>query len=466
MKPFYFFLLITIILVSCVGGRQNNNSDDNEEICFRNFEQIKEDGKLIVTTLYSSTSYFQYRMQPMGYEYEMIKDYAESNNLSLEIKVAPSSERMYEMLDSGIVDVIAYPVFVSNNLKDKYTYCGKEEQSSQVLIQRTDKNKKILKNVTELIGKTVYVKDNSRFLTRMKNLNSELGGDIDIKIVNNDSISLEDLISMVSRGEIEYTVADENVARLNKTYHWNINTNLKISFVQRSSWIVKKENSDLANSINSWASDNNRKRSFSRIIKRYYELGKQDLSVPTKIPKGHISPYDKFFRKYSGKIGWDWKLIASISYQESHFNPNLVSWAGAEGLMGIMPNTAKALGVTPHELREPETAISTGVECLMRFYDGFPEIEDEEEKIKFTIASYNAGIGHIYDARRLAEKYGKNPNIWEHNVADFVRLKSEPEYYNDPVCKHGYLRGSETFNYVKEILERFEEYKSLRKDKV
>lgn len=462
MKPFKFFLFIPFILVSCIGGRQNNNSDDNRKICYRNFEQIKEDGKLIVTTLYSSTSYFQYRMQPMGYEYEMIKDYAESNNLNLEIKVAPSSERMYEMLDSGIVDIIAYPVFVTNNLKDKYTYCGKEEQSSQVLIQRTDKNKKILNNVTELIGKTVYVKDNSRFLTRMNNLNSEIGGDIDIKIVNNDSISLEDLISMVSKGEIEYTVADENVARLNKTYHWNINTNLKISFVQRSSWIVRKENSDLANSINSWASDNNRKRSFSRIIKRYYELGKQDLSAPTKIPRGHISPYDKFFRKHSGEIGWDWRLIASISYQESHFNPNLVSWAGAEGLMGIMPNTAKSLGMSPHELREPETAINAGVECLMRFYNGFPEIEDKDEKIKFTIASYNAGIGHIYDARRLAEKYGKNPNIWEHNVADFVRLKSEPEYYNDPVCKHGYLRGSETFNYVKEILERFEEYKGRR----
>lgn len=459
MKPLKYLLLISIVLLSCNGGKNNNSFGDDGTVSFRDFNQIKEDGKLIVTTLYSSTSYFQYRMQPMGYEYEMIKDYAESNNLDLEIKVAPSSERMYEMLDSGIVDVIAYPVFVTNSMKDKYTYCGKEEQSSQVLIQRTDKSKKILTNVTELIGKTVHVKDNSRFLTRMKNLNSELGGDINIKIINNDSISLEDLISMVSKGEIDYTVADENVARLNKTYHWNINTSLKISFVQRSSWIVRKENPDLANSINSWASDNNRKRSFNRIIKRYYELGKQDLSAPVKIPQGHISPFDNFFRKHSGKIGWDWRLIASISYQESHFNPNLVSWAGAEGLMGIMPNTAKALGVTPHELREPETAIVTGIECLIRFYDGFPEIKDNNEKIKFTIASYNAGIGHIYDARRLAEKYGKDPDIWEHNVADFVRLKSEPEYYNDPVCKHGYLRGSETFNYVKEILDRFEEWK-------
>ena len=126
--------------------------------------------------------------------------------------------------------------------------------------------------------------------------------------------------------------------------------------------------------------------------------------------------------------------------------------------MGIMPNTAKALGVTPHELKNPDTGIRTGVDCLRRFRQGFGKITDPVEKIKFTLAAYNAGIGHIYDAQRLAEKYGKDPYVWDDNVAEYIRMKNDPEYYNDPVCKHGYLRGSETFNYVREVMERYNYY--------
>ena len=162
-------------------------------------------------------------------------------------------------------------------------------------------------------------------------------------------------------------------------------------------------------------------------------------------------------------IGWDWRLLASISYQESRFNPSVVSWAGAEGLMGIMPNTAKALGVTPHELKDPDVGIRTGVDCLRHFRQGFSDITDAEEQIRFTLAAYNAGIGHVYDAQRLARKYGKDPNRWEH-VSEYIRLKNDPEYYNDPVCKHGYLRGSETFLYVREVMERYYYYRAHKND--
>ena len=125
--------------------------------------------------------------------------------------------------------------------------------------------------------------------------------------------------------------------------------------------------------------------------------------------------------------------------------------------MGIMPNTAKALGVTPHELKDPDVGIRIGVDCLRRFRQGFSDITDVEEQIKFTLAAYNAGIGHVYDAQRLARKYGKDPNRWE-QVAEYIRLKNDPAYYNDPVCKHGYLRGTETFLYVREVMERYHYY--------
>ena len=333
-----------------------------------------------------------------------------------------------------------------------------------MIVQRANKGDKILKDVTELIGKKIYVQKNSKYEERLNNLNQELGGGLDIISLEKDSLSNEDLISMVSKGEIPYTVSDDNMARLNKTYYWNINIQLKISFPQRSSWAVRKDAPLLAAAINEWATDTKRNQSFRTITKRYFELSKvsEGFDIP-EVKNGHISPYDNLFKKHAEVLGWDWRLLASISYQESKFNPHVVSWAGAEGLMGIMPNTARRLGVSPHELKDPDAGIRTGVECLRRFRQGFSEITDPEEKIKFTLAAYNAGIGHVYDAQKLAEKYGKDPLVWDKNVAEFIRLKNDPEYYNDPVCKHGYLRGSETFAYVSEIMKRYEYYQKKAK---
>lgn len=457
-SKFLFFLFCVLFLCHChsPGGAKEEEVQDTVDL-----PQLEAEGEITAVTLYGSTSYFQYKMQPMGYEYDLVKDFAQSLGLKLHIKVAKNNAEMIDMLEAGQADIVAYPVIYTNQLRQHLIYCGQENISSQVLVQRANKGDTLLTDVTQLIDKEVVVKPGSKYAERLKNLDVELGGGIRILLPENDSITSEDLIEMVSLGKIPYTVSDEKMARLNKTYFWNINTDLKVSFLQRSSWVVRKSSPLLAKAIQDWASDNKGKHTYKAAIKRYFELSKQPLTADLpEVKNGHISPYDLLFKKHAGQIGWDWQLLASISYQESHFNPSVVSWAGAEGLMGIMPNTAKALGVTPHELKDPDTGIRTGVDCLRRFRQGFSKITDPVEKIKFTLASYNAGIGHVYDAQRLAEKYGKNPLVWDNNVAEFIRLKSDPEYYNDPVCKHGYLRGSETYNYVDEVMQRYKYYKS------
>ncbi|MCC8096783.1 MAG: transglycosylase SLT domain-containing protein [Tannerellaceae bacterium] len=450
------FLLVFLFLFSC----SNSQKEGTEEKQVTDLPQLKIKGEITAVTLYSSTSYFEYRGEPMGYEYDLIRGFAEAEGLTLIMKVAENPTRLFEMLDSGEADVITYPVVFENNLKQHYLYCGREELTSQVLIQRAARGDKILTDVTQLIGKEVYVQQGTRYYQRLVNLNNELGGGIDIQSIEKDSLTVEDLIEMVSQGEIPYTISDDKIARLNKTYYWNIHIHLPVSFQQRSSWVVRKDSPLLAEAVNQWSSTQQGSQAFKAITKRYFEMGKHafDEEIPA-IRNGQISPYDPFFKKYATVLGWDWQLIASLSYQESHFKTNLVSWAGAEGLMGIMPRTARALGVSPQELRDPETAIKTGVECLRRFRQAFERVQDPREKIKFTLASYNAGSGHIQDAQRLAQKYGKDPLVWENNVAEFVRLKSDPQYYNDPVCKHGYLRGSETYNYVQGIVSRYEFYK-------
>lgn len=466
MYKHIFLLLFPLLLSGSCNTTSKQTEQEEEDIVVTDLPQLKAQGEITAVTLYSSTSYFQYKMQPMGYEYDLIKDFARSQGLKLNIKVAENATRLVEMLEAGDADVVAFPIPLNNKLKEKVIYCGREEQDSQVLIQRSNKGDTLLTDVTQLLGKDIYVKPGTKYYERLKNLDVELGGGIHIHEMPQDTITSEDLISMVSQGQIPYTISDENIARLNKTYFWNINVSLKISFLQRSSWIVRNTSPELAKAINEWASDKTGNHIYKALTKRYFELSKQPFSAElSKVKNGHISPYDDLFRKYAKNIGWDWQLLASIAYQESRFNPNVVSWAGAEGLMGIMPNTAKALGVTPHELKEPDTGIRTGVDCLRKFRQGFNDITDPVEKIKFTLASYNAGIGHIYDAQRLAKKYGKNPNVWDDNVSEYIRLKNDPEYYNDPVCKHGYLRGSETFNYVREVMERYKYYKQKTEHK-
>ncbi len=450
-------LLLSLFLLPGCANREKKVVEQ------RDFAQILASDTITAVTLYGSTTYFLYKMQAMGYEYDLIHDFANQHNLKLNMLVADNIDHLMEMLESGEADVAAYPLQVTSLKDNELLFCGQENLSTQVLVQRADRGDTLLTNVTQLIGKEVYVRPSSRYAERLNHLDDELGGGIIIREMPADSASVEDLIEMVSKGEIPYTVTDDYIARLNKTYFWNIYIDLPVSFMQRTSWAVRKNSPVLAKAINEWADDNEGKRIFKATVKRYFELSKHpaEAEMPP-VKNGHISPYDDLFRKHAAAIQWDWQLLASISYQESRFDPNVVSWVGAEGLMGIMPNTARALGVTPHELKDPEVGIRTGVECLRRFRQGFSAIEDNTEKIKFVLASYNAGIGHVYDAQKLTEKYGKNPLLWE-DVSEYIRLKSDPEYYNDPVCKHGYLRGSETFDYVDEVMNRYVYYKQKTK---
>ena len=158
-------------------------------------------------------------------------------------------------------------------------------------------------------------------------------------------------------------------------------------------------------------------------------------------------------------MNWDWRLLASLVYQESQFLPYKKSWAGAVGLMQLMPKTAREFGA--HDLLDPQENINAGTNYLRWLQNYWRDIPNSGERVKFVLASYNVGTGHVQDARRLAEKYGKDPNIWEDNVAFFLLKKSQKEYYDDEVVNFGYCRGEEPIRYVDEILKRYEHYKNL-----
>lgn len=177
--------------------------------------------------------------------------------------------------------------------------------------------------------------------------------------------------------------------------------------------------------------------------------------------KGIISNYDGFFQQYSRDIRWDWRLMAAMCYQESTFDPKAVSFAGAKGLMQIMPGTADHLGVSRDKLYDPETNIAASAKLIKELQQAFSDIRDNYERTNFVLASYNGGSHHIRDAMSLAKRDGKNPHRWA-DVSPYVLKLATPQYYNDPIVKYGYMRGSETVDYVDKIRSRHASYQGVR----
>lgn len=232
---------------------------------------------------------------------------------------------------------------------------------------------------------------------------------------------------------------------------------MSISFDQRSSWAVRKDCPELAAAATKWHEENMTSPAYTASMKRYFENSKMMPHSPIlSLREGKISHYDDLFKKYSKDIGWDWRMLASLAYTESNFDTTAVSWAGAKGLMQLMPATARAMGVPPGKEQNPEESSQSGSQIYRATDRSLSMIPDKQERLSFILASYNAGLGHIYDAMALAEKYGKNKLVWKDNVENFILLKSNEEYFTDPICKNGYFRGIETYNFVRDILSRYE----------
>lgn len=182
-------------------------------------------------------------------------------------------------------------------------------------------------------------------------------------------------------------------------------------------------------------------------------LAVQDTIVPTF----RISPYDSLFRAYADTIGWDWKMLAAVAYVESKFDTAATSGVGAMGLMQMMPETARAMGVPEGMERDPAESVRAAVDYFKYLSRLFRRVPEGERRY-FVLASYNAGFGHIQDAMRLAEKYGKNRHVWNENVETFLRLKNDSIYYTDSLCRNGRFTGIETTLFVRKVQHKYSEY--------
>ena len=466
-----------LFLVSCLQGGPEKGPEPTfatlqEPIEF-DLDKIKARGSLIAIVDNSSTSYFVYKGQPMGYEYELLSLLAAELDVDLKLDITEDIDEALNKLNRGDGDIVAHNLTVTKKRSNQIGFTDHLSLERQVLVQRKPQNwrrmklhqidKQMIRNPLELIGKEVRVRKSSSFVTRLQNLSEEIGGDV-IIVEEPGNVEVETLIQRVAEGEIDYTVADENVAKVNSTYYSNIDISTPISFAQRIAWGVRKNAPELLDVINQWLAKEKRKAPYYAIYDKYFKSPKASLarknSMFSSIVGNQLSPYDSLIMEGAQVLDWDWELLAALIYQESKFNPRAKSWVGAAGLMQLLPSTAAMYGAK--NIYDPSQSIMAGVDYL-KWLDQLwqPKVPDPGERIKFVLGSYNVGQGHVLDARKLSSKYGKNPRIWDDHVAYYLEQKSKPEFYNDPVVTAGYCRGLEPVNYVREVLQRYEQYRQL-----
>ncbi|MEX1186952.1 MAG: transporter substrate-binding domain-containing protein [Gemmatimonadaceae bacterium] len=457
----------------------------------RDLPAIAQRDTLVVIAPYNSTTYFLYRAEPMGYEYELLKKFAEDLDVKLRMLVVTERDSMFKLLRAGKGDIVAARLVAAPEDSGVVAYTRALYATNPVLVQIstsppavvvadtapalggaakpatpppiTPARVRQVQRPSQLQGQRVDVPEQSPYTRTLIELADTLTGDI--YVVEVDATS-EALIRAVSEGTIRYTVAQGNLADISSDHYTNIAVRPALGEAAPIAWAVRPNAPQLLARLNQWLDDEQNAATLKNLYTKYFVHSAgyhQRLESPFLASEtGTLSEYDTLFKEGAKKIGWDWRLLASQAYQESKFQPRARSWAGATGLLQLMPRTAAEFKV--RNATDPEENVAGAVRFLDWLTNYWTKrIEDPDERLKFILASYNTGSGHVEDAQRLARQAGDDPTKWA-DVSYWLLQKSKREVYTNPVVKYGYSRGIEPVNYVAIILERFQHYRQAGND--
>ena len=468
----FLFLLLVPFIFSCSSNtvnsedkteRQENLTTISESNLGINIDldDILERDTLRAITIYSPTSYFIYKGEVMGFEYELLSRLSEVLGVHLKIIVAKDLDDMEAMLNSGEGDIIAYGMTITERRKEKVSFTKPYMKIHQVLVQKS-KNQApntYIDDITQLKNKTVSVRKNSAYAERLVHISKEIGSKIIIDTIDG-RFTTPEIIDMVHDGKISYTISDDNIANVSASYYYDLDMKTPVSLSQNLAWMVRKTSPQLLKKMNQLIHKSVGGLNYNLLYNKYFRNKRKYVKRRGKEfyckERKEISQYDALIKKYAVKINWDWRLLASQIYQESRFNNHGRSWVGAGGLMQIMPRTARSLGV--HNVHHPEQNVKGGTKYLKQLWGKWEQIPDSVQRLKLTLASYNCGLYHVFDAQYLAKKNGKNYQSWDNGIDEYILKLSKPNYFNLKGVKYGYVRGREPYNYVKEIFERYDNY--------
>jgi membrane-bound lytic murein transglycosylase F len=412
--------------------------------------------KLKVLALHSINSFFLYDGEEHGLEYELLQLYARHADLLIDIVTVENYKQMYDSMSTGNFDVAMGTLFINAAIDSITPFSSTLYFSDIILATSADPKTVSPYNIIHQSPVHFWMHETDSILRHWK----DSIGHLEV------GLSKETALEKVARKEFKSLVVDKHDFLIMHSYFPELREHRLIERQQPVGFAFNPHSEQLKDHFNAWHAKKRHSADYQFTLRKYDDHSafiKQKLKYEMPvIRRGTISKYDSLIKRYAEREAFDWKLIAAIIHQESRFRPHVVSPVGAYGLMQLMPSVAKTYKINFGRLASPDLNIATGTKYFRWIFNHFDKPEfSEEDKIKFSLAAYNAGIGHIYDARALARKYKLNPNVWTDNVEAMLLNKSSRKYYSDPVVKHGHCRGFETRVYVRNIMQYYEHYQNF-----
>ena len=411
--------------------------------------KIKKDKVLNVVLLNAPSTYYIGTEGKQGFEYDLLNSYANHLGVDLNITAAHTTSEAIVLSKNPAIHILSAALAKTHKKENIFNFGPSYfEVQEQVVCSRSMLgSQKFPRDVEDLAGLRITVGKDTSYSETLQALQND---GFDINVTLTDEYSTEELLSQVASNKIDCTVADSNIYAINLRYLPEITLAFSISGREQLAWVLPAGAKELEDDMYAWLNGYNQSGKMAQLKDAYYSYVLLFDYYSTKMfykrIKSRLHRYEKYFQSIGKKYTIPWTLLASMAYQESHWNPNAKSFTGVRGLMMLTSKTAKMLGVKNR--LDPKESIKGGTKHIKEMMKLVPEEVEGENRLQFALAAYNVGMGHIYDAQKLAKKLGLNPNIWT-DIKKVLPLLSEKKYYS--ALKYGYARGSEPVKYVEAI---------------
>ncbi|MEM7677923.1 MAG: transporter substrate-binding domain-containing protein, partial [Myxococcota bacterium] len=435
-------------------------------------EGIKKRGVLRVLTRNNALTYLLYRGAQFGFDFDMAKLVAEAIGVRLEVLVVPSRDQLIPWLLEGRGDMIAASMTMTDARKEQVAFSRPYLYTDEIIVVRR-RSRDAPQTIEDLAGRTVYVRPSSSYAQTLKKLQAS---GIDVKIADvPEEMETEEIIEAVAKKKFDLTVADRHILNVELTYGTRVKAGpaltqapeeklegrrFKADGGKEIGFAMRPDSTQLKAFVDDWLDKNYRGRRYNILKRRYLSSGRAVRRYKRRAGRtGKISSYDEVIKKYASRYGFDWRLMAAQAFVESRFNTKARSWVGAKGLFQVMPRTGASMGF--YKLEDPEIGTHAGIKYMDRLVRRFDPKLPFRQRVRFALAAYNAGLGHVIDARNLARKKGWNPDRWFGNVEKAMLLLSDKKYYRK--ARYGYCRGKEPVAYVSHIQAKYQAYAEVTK---
>ncbi|NKF23909.1 membrane-bound lytic murein transglycosylase MltF [Solimonas marina] len=423
-------------------------------------DEVKALGVLRVATVNSPTSYYIGQDgEPTGFDYDLAKAFADELGVKLELVVAPSPPAALDMVEEGVVHMAAASLAETPGRRKQVRFSQPLLKVAPTLVYRRGTPRP--ENLGDLHG-TLRVGTNSAPVETLREMRKQRYPQL--KWDETDDDVAEELLYQVSQGTLDYTIVNSDLLAINQRYYPNLRAAFTVSDALDVAWAFRGgHDSSLANASTQFFAKLG-KEELARIKDRYFghvdQVDSQGaLTLATHVDT-RLTRYRAMFQKAADSTGLDWRLLAAIGYQESHWDPTATSPTGVRGIMMLTNATASFLNVANRE--DPSQSIAGGARYFKQIADQLPTDIPEPDRTWMALAAYNMGVGHLIDARDLTAKLGGNPNRWL-DVRHTLPLLSQSHWYRQ--TQHGYARGHQAVIYVGNIRAYYDMLVWITRDK-